>query len=110
MTMHLSYRLTLAGLALLAVVFPWWLYSNATLGLLPAVLLGALAPLLLLIMCLRKARNWSGVTALCMIPLSVIGIMEIVATLGAPDAGMAIGIIAVATFFTALDAGRRQPS
>lgn len=111
MTMHLSYRLTLAGLALLAVAFPWWLYTNtAALGLVASLLLGAVAPVLLLIMCLRKARNWSGVTALCMIPLSVIGIMEIVATLGAPDSGMAIGIIAVATFFTALDAGRRQPN
>ena len=111
MTMQLSYRLTLAGLALLAVAFPWWLYTNTTaLGLVPSLLLGAVAPVLLLIMCLRKARNWSGITALCMIPLSVIGIMEIVATLGAPDSGMAIGIIAVATFFTALDAGRRQPN
>jgi hypothetical protein len=61
-------------------------------------------------MCLRRARNWSGITALCMIPLSVIGIMEIVATLGKPDSGMAIGAIAVITFFTALDAGRRQPN
>ena len=110
MMMHLSYRLTLAGLALLAIAFPWWLYTNTTaLGLAPSLLLGVTAPVLLLIMCLRKARNWSGITALCMIPLSVIGIMEIVATLGTPDAGMAIGIIAVATFFTALDAGRRQP-
>jgi hypothetical protein len=106
-----TYRLTLAGLAALTVAFPWWLFSNTTsLGLLPSVLLGAAPPILLLIMCLRKARNWSGITALCMIPLSVIGIMEIVATLGALDSGMAIGTIAVATFFTALDAGRRQPN
>jgi len=101
----------LAGLALLAMAFPWWLYTNTSaLGLVPAMLLGAVAPVLLLVMCLRKMRNWSGITALCMIPLSVIGIMEIVATLGAPNSGMAIGIIAVATFFTALDAGRRQPN
>jgi len=111
MTTHFSYRLTLAGLALLAVAFPWWLYANtAAPSAIPFLLLGALAPLLLLRMCLRKTRNWSGITALCMIPLAVIGIMEIVATLGTPDAGMAIGIIAVATFFTALDAGRRQPN
>ena len=109
MAAQLTYRLTLAGLAALALAFPWWLYVNAP-GLLPVVLLGALAPLLLLRMCLRKARNWSGITALCMIPLSVIGIMEIVATLGRPDSGMAIGGIAVVTFFTALDAGRRQPN
>ncbi len=111
MATQLTYRLTLAGLAALTVAFPWWLYANTpALGLLPAALLGAIAPILLLIMCLRKARNWSGITALCMIPLSVIGIMEIVATLGAFDSGMAIGSIAVATFFTALDAGRRQPN
>ena len=110
MANQLTYRLTLAGLAALALAFPWWLMNATGIGLLPAVLLGAFAPVLLLIMCLRKVRNWSGVTALCMIPLSVIGIMEIVATLGKPDSGMAIGVIAVITFFTALDAGRRQPN
>lgn len=111
MTRYWSYRGTLAGVALLAVAFPWWLYTNtAAPATLPALLLGALVPLLLLRMCLRKTRNWSGITALCMIPLSVIGIMEIVATLGTLNAGMAVGIIAVATFFTALDAGRRQPN
>jgi hypothetical protein len=111
MTTPLSYRVTLAGLAGLAIAFPWWLYVNATdLGLVPAIAFGVLAPLLLLRMCVRRTRNWSGITALCMIPLSVIGIMEIVATLGAPDSGMAIGVLAVVTFFTALDAGRRQPS
>jgi hypothetical protein len=110
MSASISYRLMLAGLAALAIAFPWWLHVNApSLGLVPAALLGAVCPLLLLRMCLRRTRNWSGITALCMIPLSVIGIMEIVATLGTPDSGMAIGVIAVATFFTALDSGRRQP-
>jgi hypothetical protein len=34
--------------------------------------------------------------------------MEIVATLGTPDSGMAVGIISILTFFTVLDAGRRH--
>jgi len=35
--------------------------------------------------------------------------MEIVATLGAADSGMAVAIISIVNFFTALDAGRRNP-
>lgn len=106
----LSYYVSIAGLALLAVIFPWWLHSTApSLGLIWSIVSGATAPLLLLFACLQKTRNWSGITALCMIPLAVIGMMDIVATLGKPDAGMALGCVAIATFFTVLDAGRRAP-
>jgi hypothetical protein len=56
----------------------------------------------------KRTRNWSGITALCMIPFAVIGVMEIVATLGTPDSGMVIGVVSILTFFTVLDAGRRH--
>jgi len=109
MPAKLSYYLSLAGLAALAVAFPWWLYANTdSLGLAWSVGSGAVAPLLLLFACVKKTRNWSGITALCMIPLAVIGMMDIVATLGTPDSGMAIGVISILTFFTVLDAGRRH--
>jgi hypothetical protein len=111
MPAQLTRQLTLAGLIGLTAAFPWWLYINTTqLGLPGSILLGAIPPLLLLRACLKKSRNWSGITALCMIPLAVIGIMEIVATLGAPDSGMAIGVLAIGVFFTVLDAGRRDPN
>jgi hypothetical protein len=35
--------------------------------------------------------------------------MEIVATLGSPNSGMAVGVLSIVTFFAALDAGRREP-
>jgi hypothetical protein len=109
MTTKLTYYMSLAGLAALAVAFPWWLQANTdNLGLAWSIGSGAVAPLLLLFACVKKTRNWSGITALCMIPLAVIGMMDIVATLGTPDSGMAIGVISILTFFTVLDAGRRH--
>ena len=103
-----SYKLLLAGLAALTILMPWWLTVNAPqIGLFGALLLGAAFPLLLIYAVLRRIRNWSGITALVMIPYSVLGIMEVVATLGALDSGMAIAIVSIANFFTALDAGRR---
>ena len=105
----LTYYLSLTGLAALAIAFPWWLNANTeNLGWAWAIGSGSIAPLLLLFACLKKTRNWSGITALCMIPFSVIGMMDIVATLGTPDSGMAVGVIAILTFFTVLDAGRRH--
>ena len=110
MPQNLTYNLSLAGLAALSIAFPWWLNANTDiLGLIWAIGSGSVAPLLLLFACLKKTRNWSGITALCMIPFSVIGMMDIVATLGAPNSGMALGVISILTFFTVLDAGRRQP-
>ena len=109
MTQKLSYNLSLAGLVALAIAFPWWLNANTeNLGWVWAIGSGAIAPLLLLFACLKRTRNWSGITALCMIPFAVIGMMDIVATLGAPDAGMAVGVISILTFFMVLDAGRRH--
>jgi hypothetical protein len=105
----LTYYLSLAGLVGLIISFPWWLNANTeNLGLAWAIGSGTVAPLLLLFACVKRTRNWSGITALCMIPFAVIGVMEIVATLGTPDSGMAVGIISILTFFTVLDAGRRH--
>jgi len=105
----LTYYLSLGGLAALTVIFPWWLYANTdNLGLAWSIASGATAPLLLLFACVKRTRNWSGITALCMIPFAVIGMMDIVATLGAPDSAMALGVISILTFFTVLDAGRRH--
>ena len=101
----------LAGLAGLIVATPWWLSTNTnSLGIGWALFFGAIGPLLLLKPVIKQSRNWSGITALCMIPFSCIGIMDIVASSGALDSGMAIGVIAVITFFAALDAGRRPQS
>lgn len=109
MPAKLTYYLSIAGLVGLAIAFPWWLNANtANLGLVWSVGSGAIAPVLLLFACVNKTRNWSGITALCMIPFAVIGVMETVATLGALDSGMAVGVISVLTFFTVLDAGRRH--
>lgn len=104
-----TYWLLMGGLTALAVIMPWWLYLNtSSLGLGGSIILGAIFPLILLRLVAKKSRNWSGITALVMIPYSVIGIMEIVATLGALDAGMALGVISIVNFFAALDAGRRS--
>ena len=102
--------LLMAGLVSLALLMPWWLYLNtATLGLPGSIILGALFPLLLLWASYKKNRNWSGITALFMIPYSVIGIMEVVATLGELNSGMALALIGIMNFFAALDAGLRSP-
>ena len=104
-----TFQLTLICLAALSVAFPLWLHANSTAtGVIGAILMGATVPLLLLIACIRRTRNWSGITALCMIPFTVVGVMEIVATLGTPDMGMAVGVLAIVAFFSALDAGRRR--
>jgi hypothetical protein len=102
-------QILMGGLLALTLVMPWWLYVNtATLGLAGSIILGAIFPLLLLRATYKKSRNWSGITALLMIPYSVIGIMEVVATLGAFNLGMALAVVAVMNFFAALDAGRRS--
>ena len=101
--------LLVIGLNALAFVMPWWLSINsAALSLTWALTLGAITPLLLVWTVITRKRNWSGITALIMIPYSVIGIMEVVATLGAIDLGLAIAILGTANFFLALDAGRRS--
>jgi len=108
MNNQLSYRVSLAGLLCLALLFSRWLYLTAPdLGAAGATAFGATAPLALFAACWFRTRNWSGITALCMIPLAVIGVMDIVATLAEPNTGMAIGIISIAIFFCVLDAGRR---
>ncbi len=84
---------TLAGLAALALAMPWWLNANTSWGLAGALLGGTVVPVLLIWAVYRRARNWSGITALIMIPYAVIGIMEVVATLGALNSGMALAII-----------------
>ena len=105
-----STRLALMlGLAALAAIMPWWLNNNFTaLGLSGAIVLGAGFPLLMLRATYKKSRNWSGVTALFMIPYAVIGVMEVVATLGSLNSGALICALGVANFILALDAGRRS--
>jgi hypothetical protein len=110
MKADLTWKVLIAGLVALAIVMPWWLYANTTtLGLIWSVVAGASIPLLLINATIRKVRNWSGITALIMIPYAVIGIMEVVATLGALNSGLALAIISISNFFVALDAGRRNP-
>ena len=102
--------LLLIGLLAMTIIMPWWLHANTTdLGLGLSILLGAAIPLLLMRAVAKKSRNWSGITALVMIPYAVIGVMEVVATLGAFDSGMSLAIISIVNFFLALDAGRRSP-
>ena len=102
-------NLLIGGLALLTLIVPWWLQVNApSFGLIGAILLGAIFPLLLLRMVVKRTRNWSGITALIMIPYSVIGIMEVVATLGEFNSGLLLALVAISNFFLALDAGRRR--
>jgi hypothetical protein len=105
-----TYMALIAGLVALCLIMPWWLLVNTTsLGTVWSIILGAGIPALLLYATVRKIRNWSGITALIMIPYAVIGIMEVVATLGALNSGMALAIISISNFFTALDAGKRNP-
>jgi hypothetical protein len=105
-----TYMALIAGLVALCLIMPWWLLVNTTnLGAFWSIILGAGIPALLLYATVRKIRNWSGITALIMIPYAVIGIMEVVATLGALNSGMALAIISISNFFTALDAGKRNP-
>jgi hypothetical protein len=107
---NLTYKVLIAGLVALGFVMPAWLMTNTTsLGTVWSIVLGAGIPVLLLYATIRKIRNWSGIAALIMIPYAVIGIMEVVATLGAFNSGMALAIISISNFFTALDAGRRSP-
>jgi hypothetical protein len=104
-----TYLLLIIGLIALATVMPVWLQANTTqLDWSGAVFFGCIFPLLLLYVTIKKTRNWSGITALVMIPYSVLGIMEVVATLGALNAGMAVAIISISNFFAALDAGLRN--
>lgn len=104
-----SYWLVIAGLLALMLVLPWWLQANAArLGIAGAILGGATGPALLLFMTLTHIRNWSGITALCMIPFAVIGVMDLVANLQSPDSGLLLAVLAIVTFFAALDAGRRH--
>ena len=111
MNKHTTRYLLMAGLIALALLMPWWLYPNtATLGLIGSIILGAMSPLVLLRAVYKKSRNWSGITALFMIPYSVIGIMEVVATLGELNSGMALAVIGIVNFFAALDAGLRSPN
>ncbi|MCP4002023.1 MAG: hypothetical protein GY727_14025 [Gammaproteobacteria bacterium] len=110
MKKNLTYKLLIAGLLALSLIMPWWLLINTTsLGTVWSIIFGSGIPALLLYATGRKIRNWSGITALIMIPYAVIGIMEVVATLGALNSGMALAIISIGNFFTALDAGRRNP-
>ena len=102
-------QLLMVGLLLLALLMPWWLYQNtATLGMIGSIILGAMFPLLFLRATWRKSRNWSGITALFMIPYAVLGVMDIVATMAELNSGMAIALISIVNFIAALDAGRRS--
>jgi hypothetical protein len=106
--MPISYKITLAGLTGLLFALPWWLVLNTdSLGLIGLVVLGAIVPIALLIVAGKRSRNWSGITALFMIPLSSMGIMDIVADLRASTSGMVLAVLAIGVFLAALDAGRR---
>ena len=110
MAARFSYYLALSGLGGLAIAFPWWLNANTKeFGLGWSIASGAVVPILLFFICIYKTRNWSGITALCMIVYAAIGAMEIVATLGRPDSGMAVGVLSIVVFLAVLDAGRRMP-
>lgn len=102
-----SYRLSLFGIAGLLLALPWWLYRDGF-SLIAAIPGGVVAPLLLLFAVWNRVRNWSGITALCMIPLTVIGVMDVVANFTAPLAGLVIAVLSVSVFFAVLDAGRRE--
>ena len=103
-----SIMLIYAGLLGLSLALPWWLNSNTvSFGLLSSLLSGMPVPMLLLFMVRARTRNWSGITALCMIPFSVIGVMDVIADLDNPLQGLIIAVLSVTVFFAALDAGRR---
>jgi len=98
----------IAGLIVLLIAVPWWIYANnSSLGLIWSIALGAVAPALLIKPAVTQSRNWSGIVALCMIPLACIGIMDIVASAGELNSGSIVAVISITTFFAALDAGRR---
>ncbi len=99
---------TLAGLAALALAMPWWLNANTSWGLAGALLGGTVVPVLLIWAVYKRARNWSGITALCMIPVTVIGVMDVIANLDQPLQGLLIAFFSTLVFFTVLDAGRRH--
>ena len=106
-----SLLVVLAGLGLLLVTLPWWLYLNtASLGIAGSVAAGGVVPALLLRACWRKTRNWSGITALCMIPLACIGVMDVIADLENPTLGLIIAVESITVFLAVLDAGRRAPA
>lgn len=107
---HLSISTVITGLAALLIALPWWLLSNApNFGTVYSLLSGAAVPALLLIAVRARMRNWSGITALCMIPFAVIGVMDVVANLDNPTQGLIIAVLAITVFFAALDARRREP-
>ncbi len=107
---RLSITIVVVGLIALMFALPWWLHSSApTFGLFYSLLSGAAVPALLVFAVRARMRNWSGITALCMIPFAVIGVMDIVANLDNPAQGMIIAVISIAVFIAALDAGRRAP-
>ena len=103
----LSIRATLLGLFALVLAMPWWLYDNTSWGLSGALLGGAVVPALLIWAVRRRTRNWSGITALCMIPITVIGVMDLIANLEQPLQGLLIALFSIVVFFAVLDAGRR---
>ncbi len=103
-----SILITLLSLAGLLLALPWWLISSApSLGLAGAVAGGATVPALLLFAVSKRMRNWSGITALCMIPFTVIGVMDVIANLDNPLQGLTVAVLAIAAFLAVLDAGRR---
>ena len=103
-----SMRVVYAGLAALLIALPWWLNAAApSWSLTGSVLGGVTIPMLLLIAVHKQIRNWSGITALCMIPCSVVGVMDVIANLDNPLQGLIVAVLAVTVFFAALDAGRR---
>jgi hypothetical protein len=107
--MAASRKLTLAGLLLLIAAALWWLqtaYSQPGYALYLGI--AVLPPLLLAYATWKRTRNWSGITALCMIPYAAVGMMDIVASSGALVASMAVGAVSIAVFFLVLDAGKRD--
>jgi 4-amino-4-deoxy-L-arabinose transferase-like glycosyltransferase len=91
------------------LTLPWWLYTAApSWGLLGAIISGITVPILLLITARLKTRNGPGITALCMIPFSVIGVMDVIANLDNPLQGLIVAVLSVTVFFAALDVGRRS--
>ncbi|MBT8422063.1 MAG: hypothetical protein HKN56_01720 [Gammaproteobacteria bacterium] len=108
-TASLTYRLTLIGLVCLCFILPWWLWQDAGgFNLMWSIPAGMATPVLLLIAVINRTRNWSGITALCMIPLTVIGVMDVVANFSEPLTGLSIALVSIVVFLAALDAGRRS--
>ncbi len=104
-----SILITLICLGGLLLALPWWLSSSApALGMGGAIVGGVAVPAILLLTVSKRLRNWSGITALCMIPFTVIGVMDVVANLDNPGQGLIIALLAIAAFFAVLDAGRRE--